>query len=59
MSSEYSGGEWYDPQTDKRQELPDPLKQFLRDYFSHEVIMDGLYTMAIKEENERRSGAIS
>ena len=54
LSPEYSGGEWYNPETDKK-ELPGPLKQFMRDLFGHEVMIDALHTMAI-EENEQRFG---
>lgn len=49
LTSEYSGGEWYDPKTSKK-ELPAPLKQFLRDFFDHEVKMEALQTMAIEED---------
>ena len=57
LSTEYSGGEWYDPKTDK-DELPGPLKQFLHDFSDSTVMESALHTMAL-EEDKRRSEASS
>jgi ADP-ribose pyrophosphatase YjhB (NUDIX family) len=52
LRAEYSGGEWYDPKTGKK-DLPGPLKQFMRDFFSHQVMMGALQTMAEEEDKQR------
>jgi len=57
LTPEYSGGEWYDPKTNKK-ELPGPIKQFMRDLFGHEVMMEALHAMAL-EEYEQRFGSKS
>ncbi len=56
LSEEYepNSAEWFDPSTDDASRLQPPVRQFLRDYFSHEVMMTALHTMAL-EENEQRS----
>lgn len=53
LSKEYDGGRWYDPETDDRDELPDPLKQFLRDYFDRQVMITGLHAMAREDDRHR------
>lgn len=52
LNSEYSGGEWYNPETGNK-ELSGPLRQFLRDYFSHGVMMDAIHDQAEEEYAQR------
>jgi hypothetical protein len=52
---EYSGGEWFDPDHDSYTNLPDPIKETLRDLFSYTVTMDGIREVA-EQEYEQRYG---
>lgn len=50
LSKEYESGKWYDPKTVKRETLPAPVRQFLRDYFDHQTMISALQDAAEEEK---------
>ncbi len=54
LSAEYWGGAWYDPNHEDPAILPDPVRQFLRDYFDHRVMINALHGMALAEDEHRQ-----
>ncbi|HSX53095.1 MAG TPA: NUDIX domain-containing protein [Patescibacteria group bacterium] len=51
LSDEYDGesGKWFDPEKIDKTEFLPPVRQFFRDYFSHEVMMDAIHSQAVEE----------